>query len=97
VEVLYLNNHRPDPRNKLTTYSVMADRETKLSLNSQTVSVPDEKTHLDNTILYVCTYDPNEVNRLIAQENKPMKFFRTVYQETRHTVVANPIRTKNIY
>jgi ribonuclease HI len=27
VEVLYLSNHRPDPRNKLTAYSVMADRE----------------------------------------------------------------------
>jgi ribonuclease HI len=26
VEVLYLSNHRPDPRNKLATYGVMADR-----------------------------------------------------------------------
>jgi ribonuclease HI len=51
VKVLYLSNHKPDPRNKLTTYSVMADREAKLSLNSQIVSVPDEKTHLDDTVL----------------------------------------------
>jgi hypothetical protein len=43
VEVLYLSNHGPDPRNKLTLYSVMADREAKLSLNSQIVLVPDEK------------------------------------------------------
>jgi ribonuclease HI len=82
VEVLYLSNHRPDPRNKLTTYNVMADREAKLSLNSRIVSVPDEKTHLDNTVLYACTDDPNEVNCLIVQENNPMKFFKTIYQET---------------
>jgi hypothetical protein len=60
----------------------MADREAKLSLNSQIVSVPDEKTHLDDTVLYVCTDDPNEVNRFIAQENKPMRFFQTIFQET---------------
>jgi hypothetical protein len=47
METLYLSNHRPNPRNKLTTYGVMADREAKLSLNSQIVSVPDEKTYLD--------------------------------------------------
>jgi ribonuclease HI len=82
-EVLYLSNHRPDPGNKLTTYSVMADREAKLSLNSQIVLVPDEKTHLDDTALYACTDDPNEVNRLIVQENNPMKFFQTIYPETR--------------
>jgi ribonuclease HI len=83
VEVLYLSNHKPDPKNKLTTYSVMADREAKLSLNSQIVSVPDEKTNLDDTVLYACTDELNEVNRLIVQENKPMKFFQTIYQETR--------------
>jgi hypothetical protein len=82
VEVLYLSNHRPDPRNKVTTYSVMADREAKLSLNSQIVSMPDEKTHLDESVLYVRTDDPNEDNRFIVQENNPMKFFQTIYQET---------------
>jgi hypothetical protein len=61
----------------------MADREAKLSLNSQIVSVPEEKTHLDNTVLYVCTDNPNEVNRLIVQENNPMIFFQTIFQETR--------------
>jgi ribonuclease HI len=79
VGFLYLSNHKPVPRNKLTTYSVMADREAKSSLNSQTVSVPDEKAHLDDTALYVCTDDPNEVNGLIVQEHKPMKFFQTIY------------------
>jgi hypothetical protein len=67
VEVLYLSNHRSDPRNKLTTYSIMADREATLSLNSRIDSVPDEKTHLDDTVLYACTDDPNEVNRLTVQ------------------------------
>jgi hypothetical protein len=47
------------------------------------VSVPDEKTQLEDTVLYACTDDPNEVNRLIVQENNPMKFFQTIYQETR--------------
>jgi hypothetical protein len=32
--------------------------------------------------LYVCTDDPNEDNRFIAQENNPMKFFQNVYQQT---------------
>jgi hypothetical protein len=82
VEVLYLSNHKPDPKNKFTTYSVMADREAKLSLNLQIISVPDEKMHLDDTVLYVCTDDLNEVN-FIIQENKPMKFFQTINQETR--------------
>jgi hypothetical protein len=89
VEVLYLSNHSPDPKNKLTTYGVMANREAKLSLNSQTVSMPNEKARFDNTILYVCTNDPNEVNRLIAQENKPMKFFQTVYQEIRQIYLCH--------
>jgi hypothetical protein len=62
----------------------MVDREAKLSLNSQIVSVPGEKMHLDDTVLYICTDNPNEVNRLIVQENEPMKFFQTIYQETRH-------------
>jgi ribonuclease HI len=75
VEVFYLSNHRPDPRNRLTTYSVMADRQAKLSRNSQIVSEPDEKMHLDDTVLYVCTDDPNKVNRLIVLENNPMIFF----------------------
>jgi hypothetical protein len=83
VEVLYLSNHRPDPRNKLTTYSVIAHMEAKLSLNSQIVSVPDEKMHLDDTVLYVCTDGPSEANRFTVQENNPMKFFQTMFQETR--------------
>jgi hypothetical protein len=83
VEVLYLSNHRPDPRDKLTAYSVMADREAKLSLSSQIVSVPDEKTHLDDTVLYVCTDDLKDVNHFIVQENNSMKFFQTIFQETR--------------
>jgi hypothetical protein len=61
----------------------MADREAKLSLNSQIVSVSDERTHLDDTVLYVCTDDPNKDNCFIVQENNPMKFFQTIYQETR--------------
>jgi hypothetical protein len=67
----------------------MADREAKLSLNSQIVSVPDEKTHLDDTVLYVCTDDPNEVNRFIVQENKPMRFFQTIFQETRQIYIRH--------
>jgi ribonuclease HI len=43
VEVLYSSNSRPDPRNKLTTYSVMADREAKLSLNSRLLRSPMKK------------------------------------------------------
>jgi hypothetical protein len=39
--------------------------------------------HLDNIVLHVCTDDPNEANRLIVQENKPMKFFEAIYQGTR--------------
>jgi hypothetical protein len=89
VEVLYLSNHKPDPRNKLTTYSFTADREAKLSLNSHTVSVPDVKTHLDDTVLYVCTDDPNEVNCLTAQENNPMRFFQTINQETRQIYLCH--------
>jgi hypothetical protein len=60
----------------------MADREAKLSLDSQIVSVPDEKTHFDDTVLYVCTDEPNKDNRFIAQENNPMKFFQRMYQQT---------------
>jgi hypothetical protein len=89
VEVLYLSNHRADPRNKLTTHSVMADRETKFSLNSQIVSVPDENMHLDDTVLYVCTDDLNEVNCLIVQENNPMNSFQTIYQETQQIHVRH--------
>jgi hypothetical protein len=43
--------------------------------------VPDERTHLDDIALYVCTYDPNEVNRCIVQKNKTM--IQTIYPETR--------------
>jgi ribonuclease HI len=89
VEVLYLSNHRPDPRNKLTTYSVIADREAKLSLNSQIVSVPDEKMHLDDPVLYVCTDGPSEANRFTVQENNPTKFFQTIFQETRQTYLRH--------
>jgi hypothetical protein len=55
----------------------------KLSPNSQIVSVPDEKTHLDDTVLYVCTDNLKDVNHFIVQENNSMKFFQTIFQETR--------------
>jgi hypothetical protein len=35
-------------------------------LNSQIVSVPDKKMHLDDTVLYVCTDGPSEANRFIV-------------------------------
>jgi hypothetical protein len=89
LEVLYLSNHRPDPRNKLTTYGVMADREAKFSLDSQFVSVPDEKTHLHDPVLHVCTDDPNKDNRFIVQENNPMRLFQTIYQETRQIYLCH--------
>jgi hypothetical protein len=61
----------------------MADREAKSSLNSQLVSVPDEKAHLNVIVLYTCTNDTHKDDCLINQENDPMNFFQTVFQETR--------------
>jgi hypothetical protein len=39
--------------------------------------------HVGDYIFYIYIDDLNEVNRLIVQENKMMKFFYTIYQETR--------------
>jgi hypothetical protein len=45
--------------------------------------VPDEKAHLDATVLHTCTDDTHKDDCFIVQEDNPMKCFQTVFQEKR--------------